>query len=427
MASPSSTYLRMRRVLLERIEAAGLDPGDPTVLGPLVDGIVTDHEREAGLGKEGVSPLRDPGEMKKRLTSSVGGFGPLEDILASPGVEEIFLEDDRISFVDGEGRLRSGEVPTSSAELRHLVGRLLSATDRHLDVSNPIVQARVLEGTARLTAVVPPVADHLSATIRRFALRRESLSGLVGLESLPDAAAAFLHLMMQVQSSFLVSGPPGAGKTSMLAALLESVPAAQCVRCVEEVRELHVDLSPTSSYYEARPPGADGRGEVTLRSLVKLVLAMRPDRIVVGEVRGAEAFELTRAANAGCGFCCTVHANSARDALEALVNAALMAGENVTESVVRRVFSSSIDFVVHLDRDPAATDRGLRRRTMEILAVRPSLGDGFTSEPIFVREGIGGRMEWTGTLPGGSVAARAAAVLPAGVELRDICAGDAAL
>jgi pilus assembly protein CpaF len=157
--------------------------------------------------------------------------------------------------------------------------------------------------------------------------------------------------------------------------------------------------------------------------LVKLVLAMRPDRIVVGEVRGAEAFELTRAANAGCGFCCTVHANSAREALEAIVNAALMAGENVTDPVVRRVFSSSIDFVVHLDRDAASTGESLRRRTMEILAVRPSLGEGFTTEPIFHRESIGAPLEWTGTLPTGEIAARAEGALQGQTSLRAICDG----
>jgi len=146
----------------------------------------------------------------------------------------------------------------------------------------------------------------------------------------------------------------------------------------------------------------DGTAEVSLRDLVKFVLAMRPDHIVVGEVRGSEAFELTRAVNAGCGFSCTVHANSARDALNALVNAAIMAGENVQEPIVRKVFASAIDLVVHCDledanrADPA---RGLRRQVMEIIAVVPSLHDDFSTEPIFAREHIGGPLEWTGILP----------------------------
>lgn len=125
---------------------------------------------------------------------------------------------------------------------------------------------------------------------------------------------------------------------------------------------------------------------------------MRPDRIVVGEVRGSEAFELTRAVNAGCGFACTVHANSAGDALDALVNAALMAGENVTERVVRKVFSTAIDVVVHLDRDTVG-DGPIRRRVMEVLALVPALRDDFSTQPIFSREHIGAPLEWTGALP----------------------------
>src|SRR3954469_19184865 len=144
---------------------------------------------------------------------------------------------------------------------------------------------------------------------------------------------------------------------------------------------------------------------------------MRPDRIVVGEVRGAEAFELSRAVNAGCGFLCTVHANSAAEGLDALVNAALMAGENVTERIVRKVFSTSLDVVVHLDRDDTArSDAGpLRRRVVEIAAVVPALRDDFTVEPLFVRDAIDAPLRWTGALPP-SLAARLDRVSDAGVH-----------
>ncbi len=127
---------------------------------------------------------------------------------------------------------------------------------------------------------------------------------------------------------------------------------------------------------------------------------MRPDRIVVGEVRGAEAFELSRAVNAGCGFLCTVHSNSAAEGLDALVNAALMAGENVTERILRKVFSESLDVVIHVDRDDMAGDAdALRRQVVEIAAVVPALRDDFTVEPLFVRDGLGAPLRWTGALP----------------------------
>ena len=144
---------------------------------------------------------------------------------------------------------------------------------------------------------------------------------------------------------------------------------------------------------------------------------MRPDRIVVGEVRGAEAFELTRAINAGCGFMCTVHANRAAEALTALVNAALMAGENVTERIVQRVFSQALDLIVHVDRDDARGDGAVRRQVTEITALVPSLGDEQSFEPIFVRSGLGRPLEWTGAIPP-SLEARVDRALPAGSSLR---------
>lgn len=284
-------------------------------------------------------------------------------------------------------------------------------------------RARVLNESARLTAVMPPISDRLSVTIRRYALRRETLGSLVNLGALTLPAAGLLWAIARSDSSIVVSGPPGAGKTSLLAALMAAIPAGTCIRCCEEVRELHVPIV-HGSYYEARPPSLDGTGAISLRDLVKIVLAMRPDRIVVGEVRGSEAFELTRAVNAGCGFSCTVHANSAREALTALVNAALMAGENVTEGVVRNVFASSIDFVVHLDRDGIAREgEGLRRRVMEILSVVPTLGSDFTTEPLFVRDDLSGPLDWTGVFPPDDVTGRIQRVLPRGMTLRSLLEG----
>ena len=424
-ARMSSAYEYIRRSSLDRIEADKLDPvGDEAGVAMVVAKAVDEYQAMAHQGASGMRTLRDPGEMARRVVRSITGFGPLTDLFNRPEIEEIFLEGERVTYIDGDGRLQSLGSPTTREETLQVVSRLLAATDRHLDTSSPIVQARVLDGTARLTAVIPPVSDEVSATIRRYALRRETLPFLVDRGSLSPQAAGFLWAVMQGSTSTLVSGPPGAGKTSLLAAMLDGAPPSHCVRCVEEVRELHVNLSPHSSYYEARPPGLDDRGEVSLRALVKLVLAMRPDRIVVGEVRGAEAFELTRAANAGCGFCCTVHANSARDALNALVNAALMAGENVTESIVRKVFASTIDFVVHLDRDTVTrSTEGLRRQTMEILAVAPSLTDDFTTEPIFVREALGKPLIWTGQLPNPEIVDRIEAALGHRYSLRAICDG----
>ena len=426
-ASSPNAYEAIRQRSLEQIDVEKLDPDhDGARIGGVVSNAVDEYQALAHQGVAGLRALRDPAEMVRRVLRSITRFGALTELFDRPEIEEIFIEGDRVTYIDGDGRLLSMTTPTSEEENAQVVSRLLAATDRHLDTSSPIVQARVLDDTARLTAVIPPISDRISATIRRYALRRENLGFLVQKGSLTPQAAGFLWAIMQGNTSILVSGPPGAGKTSMLAALLDAAPTNHCVRCVEEVRELHVPLSPHSSYYEARPAGLDGRGEISLRNLVKLVLAMRPDRIVVGEVRAAEAFELTRASNAGCGFACTVHANSARDALNALVNAALMAGENVTERVVRKVFSSTIDFVVHLDRDSTIQEgQSMRRQTMEILALTPSLHDDFSTEPLFTRKAIGMPLEWTGQVPNEALRRRIEDALPDRLDLRAICDGSA--
>jgi pilus assembly protein CpaF len=426
MMERSAAYAEIRLRALELVEEARLDASsDRGKVHEVVARAVDEYQRRSHLGDG--RALRHPAGMIERVVRSLADLGPLTDLLARPDIEEVFIEGPRVTYIDSSGRLRGLEEPTTAAENRHVVDRLLAATDRRLDVSSPIVQARVLDGTARLTAVIPPVADQMSATIRRYALRKESLPSLVELGSLTGEAAAFLWLVMRTTSSVLISGPPGAGKTSLLSAMLNAAPAAHCLRCCEEVRELHVPLV-HGSFYEARPPGLDGGGEVSLRDLVKVVLAMRPDRIVVGEVRGAEAFELTRAVNAGTGFACTVHANSAVDALAAIVNAALMAGENVPENVVRKVFAASIDLVVHCEREPSRDEDGsVRRQVREILAVAPSLHEDFTTEPLFIRERVGLPMRWTGALPPDRLSRRLEQCLPAGRSLVDVLNGEVRL
>lgn len=419
MTVRTDAYDIIRRDALTGIERRRLQPA--AQIGEVrveIERAVDDYQRRARLGDE--VPLGDPPEMSRRVLRSITELGPLSELLARRDVEEVFVEGARVTYLDTEGRLRGLTEPTTEEENRQIIDRLLAATERQLNAKHPLVQARVLDGTARLTAAIEPVADRLSATVRRYTVRDVSLDALVARDALTAQAADFLWATMQLRSRVAVSGEPGAGKTTLAAALLSAVPTVHCVRSCEEIRELAVPLL-HGGYYEIRPAGLDGTGEITLRDLVKFVLAMRPDRIVVGEVRGAEAFELTRAINAGCGFLCTLHANSAHDAVNALVNAALMAGENVTEHIVRRIFVEALDLVVHLDRDDLARAEGhVRRQVVEIAAVMPSLTDGGeTYEPLFVRDGLGRPLEWTGTLPS-AFEQRVDRVLPEGKGLRHL-------
>jgi pilus assembly protein CpaF len=426
MSGRGNAYLDIRRRALQLVEEQRLDAdADVDAIRHVVTRSVEEYQRRAHIGDE--RTLGNPGEMIARVTRSLAEYGPLTDLLQRPDIEEIFIEGARVTYIDGTGRLRSLDEPTTAEENKHVIDRLLARSDRRLDAANPIVQARVLDNSARLTAVIPPIADQTSVTVRRYALRKETIGSLVEFDSMSPAAASFLKHVMQTTSSIVISGQPGAGKTSLLAALMNAAPTSHCIRCCEEVRELHVPLV-HGSYYEARPPGLDGSGAITLRDLVKVVLAMRPDRIVVGEVRGSESFELTRAVNAGTGFACTVHANSATDALAALVNSALMAGENVPESVVRKVFSSSIDLVVHLDREmQGESDGPIKRQVMEILAVVPSLHDDFSVQPLFLRDRLGTGMYWTGALPPDQLTERLQRMLPQNVSLADVMNGQVSL
>ena len=417
-AARTDAYDVIRHDVIAGIERRRLEPEQHlTEVHAEIERAVEEYERQARLGE--LVPLGDAEAMVHRVLRSITDLGPLTDLLARSDVEEIFVEGARVTYLDATGRLHGLGEPTTEDENRQIVDRLLAVTERQLNAKHPMVQARVLDGTARLTAAIAPVADHLSATVRRYTVRDVSLDELVMRDALSTSAAAFLRALMQQRSRIVISGEPGAGKTTLAAALLAAGSPSHCVRCCEEIRELSVPIA-HGAYYEVRPPGLDGTGEISLRDLVKFVLAMRPDRIVVGEVRGAEAFELTRAINAGCGFMCTVHANSAADALNALVNAALMAGENVTEPIVRRVFSQALDVVVHVDRDDAPRGAGaVRRQIMEITAVVPNLGDDQTYEPIFVREQLGRPLEWTGAIPP-RLEARLDRSLPRGMRVRGI-------
>ena len=416
----ADAYDLIRRDVLVRLEKKRLNAEtDVPEIRLEVERAVDEYQRRSHLGSE--TPLHDPRAMTERILRSVTDFGALSDLLGRRDVEEIFIEGPRVSYLDTQGRLRGLTEPTSEDENLQIIDRLLGQTERQLNAKNPIVQARVLAGTARLTAAIPPVADQLSATLRRYTVRNVILNDLVQRDSLTTEAAGFLWATMQLRSRIAISGEPGAGKTTLLAAMLAAGPTSHCVRCCEEIRELSVPVT-HGAYYEVRPAALDGTGEISLRDLVKFVLAMRPDRIVCGEVRGAEAFELSRAVNAGCGFLCTVHANSAIDALSALVNAALMAGENVAERVVRKVFAESLDLVVHVDREDAGDEIGVRRQVMEIAAVLPSLGEDFTIEPVFRREHVGAPLVWTGSMPA-ALEARLDRVLPAGVTTRAILEG----
>lgn len=308
-------------------------------------------------------------------------LGFLAPLLADPEVEEIIVNGGRRTFVVRGGVKRLVPEVVDQPTVRRLADQLLADTGRRLDLASPIVSAQLEDGS-RVHITGPPVTapDGLSIQIRRFVVLGGGLEGLVERGAMPAESAALLSRAVEHDETILVAGAPGAGKTTLVNALLAAVPPDRRVVTCEEVFEVHADL-PDLTQMQTRDAGLDGGGAITLRDLVRSSLRQRPDRIVVGEVRGAEALDLLLALNAGCSGLATLHANSARDALEKLVGYCVLAGENVVVDYVRAALAAVTDLVVFLRRSPAG------RFVEEIVRVHD--GDATTAfrvEPVFVRE-----------------------------------------
>ncbi len=413
-----SPYEQLRNEVTEGIKNARLDPeADPSGVAEFTRTAIDQWQSVARKGLEGKELLVRPEEMTERILRYVLEYGPLTGPLNDPGVEEIFIEGDDIFFIDGGGYMRGVNEVTMADENLAVVRRLLQDSGREVTEREPMVQARVLGGTVRLGVVIPPIADKLSVTIRKYTMRNETLSLLVGRDSMDLRLAEILWASVRAGLGILVCGRPGSGKTTLLNALLRAIPPTMVVRCVEEIRELSAPVM-AGSYYQTRPAGADGdvSAEVSLRDLVKVCLGMRPDLLVVGEVRGAEAFELVRAGNAGCGVIATVHSNNPFDAMSALRDTAIMAGDNVAPGQVQSTFQRMFDLVVFVDREELAfDDQGgapIRRQVMEVAALMPNAsGEDFLLQPIFVRDRIGEPLRWTEADPPEATVSRLDAAL----------------
>ncbi len=399
--TPLDAYEDLRFQTLDQIRVRGIDSASRSDILELIRSLV--HEYQVGATSGGSQrPLHDPTAMADRLRRSILEFGPLTPFIdGSIEYEELIIHGQEVSYIDLDGRLVAHDEPVSEHEVTHVVIKLLATVGVTVDEGHPVAQAQILDGQARMGVVLPPIADKIDVTIRRYLSKRETFDELIEWDAVTPAAASLLAVALRTPTGVIVTGQPGSGKTTLVNALLRSAPPTLRVICCEDTPELSVEHL-HAARWKTRPPGPDGSGEISLRGLVKMSLGMRPDLIVVGEVRGEEAYELTRAGNAGCGMLSTIHANGARQGLQALVSTASMAGPNVSPEQVRSVFSSIVDLVVHTAKEPtSATADGVggRRQIMEIVAIPPMQGgeDDFTVEPIFTREDFGSPLRWTGS------------------------------
>ena len=279
------------------------------------------------------------------------GFGPIQPLLEDPLISEVMVNGPDRVFVERNGKLEKSTVRFSDdAEILRVIDRIILPLGRRIDAENPTVDARLPDGS-RVNAVVAPVAlDGPSITIRKFSKERLRVQDLIRLGSLTEHMAQFIEACVVAKLNIVVAGGTGSGKTTLLNVLSEYIPEGERLVTIEDAAELQLNQS-NLVRLEARPPNVEGRGEVSIRHLVKNALRMRPDRIIVGEVRGGEALDMLQAMNTGHdGSLTTVHANSPRDALSRLETLCLLAGVELPLKVVREQISSAVNLIIEQTR-----------------------------------------------------------------------------
>jgi pilus assembly protein CpaF len=308
-----------------------------------------------------VLPAGRLGALVRELADDIAGFGPVEALLRDPEVTEVMVNGPGPVYVERGGRIEpSGVVLGSGEQVLRLIQRVVGPLGLRVDESQPYVEARLPDGS-RLHAIIPPLAvGGPAVTIRRFAPRPFTLGDLVGNHTLSPAMAAFLHLAVGARLNIVVTGGSGSGKTTLLGVLCASIPASERIVTIEEAAELRLVREQVVAL-EARPPNVEGAGEVTVRTLLRNALRMRPDRIIIGEVRGGEAVDMLQAMNTGHdGSLSTCHANAPADLLVRLETMVLQSGIGLSGGAARRQVASALDLVVHTARLPGGERRVVR-------------------------------------------------------------------
>ena len=307
------------------------------------------------------------------------GLGPIEFLMTDPTISDILVNAYDNVFVERNGRLERTDVRFHDNEhLMQIIERIVSRVGRRIDESSPMVDARLSDGS-RVNAIIPPLAlDGPILSIRRFGADPLMMQDLVQLHSIPEPIADVLSACVKARLNILVSGGTGAGKTTLLNCLSNFIPSHERIITIEDSAELKLQQEHIVRL-ETRPPNIEGRGTVTQRDLVRNALRMRPDRIVVGEVRGGEALDMIQAMNTGHdGSLSTIHANSCRDALSRVETMMLMAGLNLPERALREQISSALDVVIQLSRLSDGT-----RKLVELSEVTGMEGQTITTQLIF--------------------------------------------
>ncbi|MDX1429940.1 MAG: CpaF family protein [Rhodothermales bacterium] len=339
----------------------------------------------------------------EELLHEITGLGPLEPLFTDPLITDILVNGPHQVHVERRGLLEPADVKfRDDAHLMTIIDRIVSRIGRRIDESSPMVDARLPDGS-RVNAIIPPLAlDGPMVSIRRFGARPLTVEDLIGNETMTEPMLYLLQGCVKARLNVLISGGTGSGKTTLLNGLSRFIPAKERIVTIEDAAELQLQQNHVVRL-ETRPPNAEGKGEVVQRDLVKNALRMRPDRIIVGEVRGAEALDMLQAMNTGHeGSLTTVHANSPRDALSRLETMILMAGTNLPDRAMREQIASALDVVIQVSRMSDGT-----RRLVSISEITGMEGEVLSMQEIYQFERVGlspegkvvGRFRPTGVRP----------------------------
>jgi pilus assembly protein CpaF len=378
---------RLHRTLINRMDLTKLQ----SLTQEQVHGEVS-RLAEAVLAQEAM-PLSV--SERERLVNDVQhelfGLGPLEPLLADPTISDILVNSHKTIYIERRGKIEKTNVQFKDDEhLMRVIERIVSSVGRRIDESSPMVDARLQDGS-RVNAIIPPLSiDGPVVSIRRFGSDPLKMSSLIEFNALTKDIADMLQMVVTARLNILISGGTGAGKTTLLNALSAYIPENERIVTIEDSAELQLQ-QPHTVRLETRPPNIEGRGEVTQRDLVKNALRMRPDRIVIGEVRGGEAIDMLQAMNTGHdGSLTTVHANTPRDALARLETMIQMTGMRLSDRAMRQQIASALNLVVQVARMSDGS-----RRVTSISEVTGMEGETITMQEIFQYERTGVDKEGT--------------------------------
>jgi pilus assembly protein CpaF len=390
---------RIHQTLLDRVDLTRLQKLSAEQLGEELKFLIEQLMQEDNVALN----EQERRNLVRDLRWEMLGLGPLEPLLADPTISDILVNTHRQVYIERAGRLELTDVSFNDDQhLMKIIDKIVSRVGRRVDESSPMVDARLPDGS-RVNAIIPPLAiDGPIMSIRRFSVTPLKIADLLNYKTMTEPMADTLQALSQAKVNLIISGGTGSGKTTLLNIMSGGIPVNERIVTIEDAAELQLQ-QPHVVRLETRPPNIEGRGEVTQRALVRNALRMRPDRIILGEVRGAEAFDMLQAMNTGHeGSMVTIHANTPRDALSRLENMIGMAGMTMTPKAVRQQIASAISVIVQVARMVDG-----RRKIVSVQEITGMEGESITMHEIFnfrqtglsADKGVEGYFSATGVRP----------------------------